>query len=798
MRRIISFTAFLCTIVWCNIYPTTAQNFSTKGHITSQHQPVEYANVTVHTSDTTFVAGTVTDTKGTFSFPNLPKGKYILKVACMGYSTIYRPFRIETAATDLGNISMQTSAVNLKEVVVKAPLIKREADRFIVDVANSTAAIGKDGAELLQQAPGVWITDDKIVINGSSGAKVLINERELHMSKEQLINYLRDLKSEDIQRIDIIPQAGSEYDANMSSGIIKISLKQQRSDGMSGNASFRYRGNSQRNQYDTSEEIRYHNNKLTLHAGFSMNRQPKNDTQIEETNQYVGNQYIANSNMNEHSYSFKGKLGAIYEFTPRHSIGVELEYTPNSNRAHTPSTSLFVWNEESRHIESIRCLHNRNKNFSATFNYIYSIDSEGSTLKLLGDYNSNRSNNQTDGYTLLRTGLAENDSTFYEHTRNNYQVSTLTLALEKHLSPIFSLKAGGKYTLNCTQNWAQYAYEELAEWIPSEEYCFGIRYEENIAAAYGVLSAKLGRWGITGGLRAEYTHTNGGSGNVKQSYLSLFPNLNIAYTPDKKGQCMLIGQFSRSISRPSFWMLDPTRIQVSDYTFQTGNPNLRPSYKNKFSATLVYAQKYTLTFAAEFIKDHIQQYATTDSDKPNISYVNQANFNDMKLFAWALQLPFDLTEWWIWQNNITLVRNGEKLNPDSPQNFHNLFMYNTNSTFTLPGKFYLDVSYNYIGKMRMSNCTISPNKQATIRLKKSFFQNKLTASIGAKNLFAKQTDLRMKTDEYERLYKMKNAWQRPIFECKLSYSFQTGKSFKNRKIESGASDEKSRLGKKEE
>lgn len=795
MKRI----TFLTFTLWMgSICPILAQNSSIKGKIISNQQPVEYANVTVNTADTTFIAGSVTDANGNFSLPNIPSGNYLLKVACMGYQTTYHPFKNSTSSTDLGKIPMKFTSITMNEVVVKAPMIKREADRFIVDVANSVAAIGKDGAELLQQAPGVWITDDKIAINGSSGAKVFVNERELRMSKEQLINYLRDLKSEDIQRIDVIPQAGAEYDANMSSGIIKISMKRQRNDGMTGNASFTTRYNDLLTQYYTSEDVRYHNNKLTLNAGLSLNWKPQDDMLIDESNLSTYNQYNAQSGMEEKARSLRAKLGAIYEFTPRHSVGLELEYAQNTSKIMSPSTSFFAWDESSRYTESLRRPNNRNKNFSATFNYIYILDPEGSTIKLLGDYNSNRDNNRTDGYTSIRLDNVDNDSTYYEHTRNNYQVSTLTLALEKHLSSQFSLKAGGKYTLNHTKSRAQYAYQEDIQWIPSEDYCFDIRYKENIAAVYGVLSAKLGRWGLTGGLRAEYTHTNGEGSYIKQSYISLFPNMNISYTADKKGKYMLIGQYSRSISRPNFWMLNPTRIQVSDYTFQTGNPNLLPSYNNKLSATLVFAQKYTLTFAAEFIKDNIQQYATNDPNKPNISNVNQANFNDMKQYVCSIQLPFDLTDWWNWQNNIVLARNGDKLTLDSPQNFHNMFIYNTNSTFTLPGKFYLDINYSYNGKVRMSNVTVSPNQRVTLKLKKKFLKEKLTATIGVKNLFIRQTDLHIKTDEYERLYNMKNAWQKPSFECKLSYSFQTGKSFKNKNIESGAEDERSRLGGKTE
>lgn len=368
MKRI----TFLAFTLWMgSICPILAQNSSIKGKIISNQQPVEYANVTVNTADTTFIAGSVTDANGNFSLPNIPSGNYLLKVACMGYQTTYHPFKNSTSSTDLGKIPMKFTSITMNEVVVKAPMIKREADRFIVDVANSVAAIGKDGAELLQQAPGVWITDDKIAINGSSGAKVFVNERELRMSKEQLINYLRDLKSEDIQRIDVIPQAGAEYDANMSSGIIKTSMKRQRNDGMTGNASLTTRYNDLLTQYYTSEDVRYHNNKLTLNAGLSLNWKPQDDMLIDESNLSTYNQYNAQSGMEEKARSLRAKLGAIYEFTPRHSVGLELEYAQNTSKTMSPSTSFFAWDESSRYTESLRRPNNRNKNFSATFNYIY-------------------------------------------------------------------------------------------------------------------------------------------------------------------------------------------------------------------------------------------------------------------------------------------------------------------------------------------------------------------------------------------------------------------------------------------
>lgn len=50
------------------------------------------------------------------------------------------------AESDLGDFVLRSSATQIEGVVVKARIVRREADRFVVDVANAPAAAGRDGA----------------------------------------------------------------------------------------------------------------------------------------------------------------------------------------------------------------------------------------------------------------------------------------------------------------------------------------------------------------------------------------------------------------------------------------------------------------------------------------------------------------------------------------------------------------------------------------------------------------------------------------------------------------------------
>ena len=99
------------------------------------------------------VAGMATDAEGRFALKAAP-GEYTLLIQYLGFDPVKKPVRVEQE-NHLGDFVMRTSATGIESVEVKARLVRREADRFVVDVANAPAAIGKDGIELLERAPGV-------------------------------------------------------------------------------------------------------------------------------------------------------------------------------------------------------------------------------------------------------------------------------------------------------------------------------------------------------------------------------------------------------------------------------------------------------------------------------------------------------------------------------------------------------------------------------------------------------------------------------------------------------------------
>ena len=756
--------------------------------VDEQGQAVEYATV-VLLKGSDQVAGMATDDTGRFVL-KVPSGEYTLSVQYLGFDPVVRQVRVEEN-NDLGEIVMKSSTTRIEGVVVKAQLIRREADRFVVDVANAPAAIGKDGIELLERAPGVWIDDEKISINGKSGSKVYVNDRELRMEPEQLLTYLRSLRAEEIQKIEVVPTTGADYDADSSGGIIRITLRKRRENGLDGSLSMRTTQNGRHHFYTPSGNINIHTGRLDLYASAWADLGKDTAVSDEHTDYTTGDTNLtSHSEIAERDRNFGGSIGSVFEISPKHSIGAEFEYWRNNEKGPNDSYTDFTDAGVVTRTQSRYDTRNIRNNYSATFNYIYKLDTLGSTLKLLADYTRRETEAGNDNFSRITSPTTAVDSTYRDNSSSLYDITTATLALDKKFSPRWSLRAGAKFTYNDMHNDALYGYLKGDAWTRNDNQSFTIDYTENIAAAYAVASAQLGRWGLVAGLRGEYTHTTGKS--VGQDYFSLFPNANVSFALSKEKGWSLIAQYARTIERPRFWCLNPQRMQISDYTYQTGNPSLDPAFKQDVNLTLVAAHKYTLTAGVQLVSGEIQQTIQADPENPDLLQLAWVNYDRTKNYYVSVNLPFQPAKWWQLNANFTYMRHGERVEQHGAETFYNWAFGSISTTFTLPAKFYIDLSYNYQSRIDLGNCWVEPDHRLQAGVKKRF-GDQFTASFSVQNLLDQGQVIGAHGDGFVRTMNARQTWSNRSFRIGLTYNFKSGKAFKRKAVEAGSADEKSRL-----
>ena len=763
---------------------------------------VDYATVSVSSvQDSTKTYGTVGDDKGAFEV-RVPRGDYRLKISFMGYENLERQIEL-SSDTDLGDLTMHPSAVTLDEVVVTGNIITREADRFIVNLANTPLAIGRDGKEIMSLAPGVWISEKgEISVNGRKGTRVMVNDRLLRETGEDLLAYLQNLKAEDILKIEVIPYAGAEYDADMTSGIIKITLKKQRNDGMEGSATMRY-GHSLVNDMtwylQPAVNFKYRNNKLSLYTDFSLNRNKSGST-VSGINQFhTGDQVTQTSSGKLYDLgSYKTlRVGGVYDIDDRQSVGLEVNYTHSPSTGNNRNDLTMQSGDEVTDVQSLYLSDNLNYRISVSGNYILNLDTLGSTFKLLLDYNRRNGDDHSD-YHSLYSGFRDFDSTYRSDIITLNNIYSATADFDIALSKVSKLTTGIKYTNNGMDNSTLYEYMKDESWHEIGALTNLNKYNENISALYAKFSTRFkNNFALSLGLRGEYTYAVPSTSSTvitdKQNYFGLFPNANLSMPLNKKQSQMLILGYSRKIQRPWFWALNPFRRPLSEYSYIEGNPRLTPAYTNEVNLTWVFAQKYSLSFGTQLTKDNIQQILVTDPTNPDAIVYRFENMPHMNLWFVNLSVPAQITKWWQMTFNATGINFRSKLS-GQPITIQNSIMGNMDNTFTIhkEKKWYIDLGGNYQSPIAVGNIRMGHYYTINGGLKHTFAKDRMTMSIYVNDIFNSGTVRITGTDpSVTNVSNMQGSFRR--LGISLRYNFKAGKKIKVKNVQSGAGDEQSRL-----
>ena len=510
-----------------------------KAHVSdAEGNAVEYATAVLLSGEKE-VEGTVANSDGDFSM-EAEAGKYRLVVQCLGYEPLRKELILPIKRRD--SLILDLSNHVLREVVVQAKNIERKADRFIMSVMPSA---GKDGTELLSQAPGVWLSDETISINGAQGTKVFVDDREIRLTGEELLAYLRSLKSEDIKRIEVIPIAGVEYEASTKGGVIKISLRRRPDNGMQGYVSLGTSLSPSLQGYIPSASVNARVGKWSLNGAVSGTFTPRDKGEINSNREYgtVGNKFVSQSLYDTDSKYGNGRVGAIFEIDSLNSVGAEIEYINQASDGTSWSQTDLVKNSYPMKSTGNYRQKDDYNTFSATVNYLREMDDRGSVFKVIADYVSKRSTGDNFHTICYEQSSWSYDTVYRSHAAADYDMATTDISFQKNLREKMSLKIGTKYAYTLMDDHSLYeGLTSSGSWIPNEEYGYTLRYNENIVGAYASFFAEIKNWSFAAGVRAEYSKTSDRSEDFSRDYLDLFPNLGVTYAFDPIKQTRIDAQ----------------------------------------------------------------------------------------------------------------------------------------------------------------------------------------------------------------------------------------------------------------
>lgn len=145
-------------------------------------EPVLQTTVQLLKTDSSYVAGGVTNEYGEFAVVAPDNGKYIVKITNIGYKILTKNVTIEAEKNvALGKINIEQDAVMLKEVIAKgvAAKVTLKEDTFVYNAAAYRVPEGSVVEELVKKLPGAQVDDDgTIKINGKTVKKIKVDGKE--------------------------------------------------------------------------------------------------------------------------------------------------------------------------------------------------------------------------------------------------------------------------------------------------------------------------------------------------------------------------------------------------------------------------------------------------------------------------------------------------------------------------------------------------------------------------------------------------------------------------------------------
>ena len=407
----------------------------------------------------------------------------------------------------------------------------------------------------------------------------------------QDVKELSRLRSDQIQHVDVVQNPGARYAAS-TKAVVRITLKKAQGDGFSFNDSaegmYQY-GLSMTNNLD----VNYRTGGLDITASFWAGRYGHGKSLQENTiTYYAGPDKIEGVSNQESKNIWKGwspQLQVNYMVNENHSFGAFYKYDRHpsgeySSMFNTDNYENGIFKERSESDISQR------DNFKKhIFNAYYNgkVGKLGIDLNIDGLFDDTQSPGSTREVTTEAGGSPVNRS-IQSNTisSNNFWASKLIFSYPV-MKGNFSL--GGEYSYNHRTD----AYDFMAtDDVPVKT--TDTEINEKSAAVFAEYGRQFGKVFAQVGLRYEhltndYFNFGKKEEEVCRDYGDWFPTAVISAP---------VG----NIERPNYSNLTSSTVYVNRYTYQSGNPYLKPTYTHSLVLNTAY-KWMNLTLNYSRVKD---------------------------------------------------------------------------------------------------------------------------------------------------------------------------------------------------
>lgn len=709
--------------------------------IDSKNQPVGYAEIRLfQNSDSAIVDGMLTQEDGTFQF-ELNPGDYWMSIEFIDFATDTVAFTMPASKMSLPNIVLKPGAQALEGVTVigqRSPL-EFQIDKRVYNVSADLNNQGVSAAEMLENIPSVTVdAEGNVSLRGNQGVRILVDGK--YSGYASSAEGLKQLQADRIERVEIITNASSRYDAEGDAGIINIVLKKEKRDGVSGSVNARL---GYFPEYGAGADFNYRKGKWNFSLNYNINHHtnPSNsstyqrlhtsDTAFAYRQLYKSERKKLRNNIS---------LGADYNINDFHQLSATFNYRTGLgdnfyDRVYENlNESDIILSKDTRYEYNTEL----EDMYEITLGYRMKFKKEGGSWNTEFRYFKDQ-DLEASNFSEINSLLVDSQ---YEKSKA-YVTQHYFLAQSDFIIPFGEqgkIETGVRTQLRNYDN--EFGFQEmiLDEWIAPAAWNDIFEYNEQVHAGYLMASNQWDKFGAQAGLRTEYTvvetiRQSEGISN-KKNYNNLFPSVALSYKLNDNHTFQL--SYSKRIRRPGQWELMPFLRFGDNKEMMVGNPDLNPELTHSLEAGwMQYFTRGSLLTSVYYrhTDEKIERMSEVGSD--GIIYRIPLNIADRNSIGLELNANYNPVNWLristgfnFYKENIYGYYKDEEFERD---NFS--WSNRTTANFIFPGQWRAQIAGNYEAPRIHPQGKILSIAWADIGMSKDIWSQKATLGFNVRDVF---------------------------------------------------------------
>lgn len=751
-------------------------------------QPLDFADVLLFKKgDINPAFHALPEMDGSFKIAEVKNGEYSLVIRLVGYDLYTRPdivLNSSSAVVDLGTIAMKSLEVGLAEVeiVAQKKQVIYKLDKKVIEASSNILAGGGSAVDILENTPSIRVdAEGEVSFRGSSGFTVYVDGKPSVFSGTQA---LEQIPSSHIENIEIITTPSARYDTGGDVGIINIVTKKQALHGFSGMVNVT--GSTVLSR-GVDFLLTQQNKASRWYVGGNWNdRLRKSHFDQEKTTIVADTSTTSHSKGPRKSNNLDYSLKAGWSYTlPKTTLSADFQggyggrlRTGDLDYKEVRSAENTVFENGDYYSRDDYDLHETY--YQGTLGFDHKFNDQGHQLtgsfylKYGGDameyFQSdlfNKNNEREQGH---RAWEDEHRWTVRGNLDYIYPYSK-TGRLEGGYQ-YFSYLEDGDYSM-------QFWNPEKKEFYWREDIYNTFYFQHGINSIYAIIADSYKDFDFQVGLRGEHTHRvlRSSIPGKDRTYnkFEFFPSAHLGYTFPRDHK--LMASYSRRITRPELFFMEPYITYRDYYSAEIGNPDIRSEYINSFELNYkknISDHSVSATLFHRSRKDKIERLRVPY--EAGVTLDSMANVGHDYSTGLELSGQIQATRWWNINLNGSLyhykVKNQYKQNGSNENSTNYDIVWN--NAFDLGKYTRVQVDANFVGPSVTTQGRTDAFWYANLAVRQQLMKRKLSATLAFRDVFNSARYVSsITTSNLQSMTRIRPNY--PLITLTLSYTFNNFK-----------------------